>query len=178
MNESNGNLPRPGTEQIALAVYAELRRIAAAQMSRVPAGSTLQPTALVHEAWLRLSKSDEASWRSQSHFLSAAAEAMRHILIDQARRRATIRHGGHVKHVPLTENDLPLCLNNDEQLLALDAAIDRLASEHPEAANLTKLHCFAGIDIPDAGKALGLSRATAYRRWLFARAWLYKELLS
>jgi RNA polymerase sigma factor (TIGR02999 family) len=103
---------------------------------------------------------------------------MRHILIDHARRRSAMRHGGHVRHVAITENDLPLRLDNDEHLLALDSAIDRLAAEHPEAAELTKLHCFAGIDIPEAAQVLGLSRATAYRRWLFARTWLYKELTS
>jgi RNA polymerase sigma factor (TIGR02999 family) len=174
----DGNLPHNATEQLAAAVYAELRRIAAAQMARMPGGSTLQPTALVHEAWMRLHKSNASSWHSQSHFFAAAAESMRHILIDRARRRRAMRHGGHVTHVPLTEDDLPLCLDNDEHLFALDSAIDRLAAQHPEAAELTKLHCFAGIDIPEAARALGLTRATAYRRWVFARAWLFRELTS
>jgi RNA polymerase sigma factor (TIGR02999 family) len=127
---------------------------------------------------MRLRKSDASTWHNQSHFFFAAAESMRHILIDHARRRSAMRHGGHVQHVTITENDLPLCLDNDEHLLALDSAIQRLTHEHPEAAELTKLHCFVGIDIPEAGRVLGLTRATAYRRWLFARSWLYKELMS
>jgi len=170
--------PGNGTEQLASAVYAELRRIAAAQMSRMPLGCTLQPTALVHEAWMRLRKSDASTWHDQSHFFSAAAESMRHILIDRARRRSAMRHGGQFQHVTIAENDLPLRLDNDEHLLALDSAIERLTLEHPEAAELTKLHCFAGIDISEAARVLGLTRATAYRRWLFARSWLYKELMS
>jgi RNA polymerase sigma factor (TIGR02999 family) len=172
------NVPGTGTEQLVSAVYAELRKIAAAQMARMPAGCTLQPTALVHEAWMRLRKSDASRWHSQSHFFSAAAESMRHILIDHARRRSAMRHGGLFQHVTITEDDLPLRLDNDEHLLALDSAIERLTQQHPEAAELTKLHCFAGIDIPEAGRVLGLTRATAYRRWLFARSWLYKELMS
>jgi RNA polymerase sigma factor (TIGR02999 family) len=166
------------TEHLVSTVYDELRKIAASQMARLPAGSTLQPTALVHETWLRLHKSNAVSWQSQAHFFAAAAEAMRHILIDRARRRSSMRHGGLIAHVPIHENDLPLCLDDDDHLLALDAAIDRLASAYPEAAELTKLLCFAGIDISDAARALRMSRATAYRRWLFARTWLYKELLS
>ena len=178
MKRPDRKVPRNGTEQLASDIYAELRRIAAAQMARMPAGCTLQPTALVHEAWMRLHKGDASRWHNQSHFFSAAAESMRHILIDHARRRSALRHGGHFQRVSITEGDLPLCLDNDEHLLALDSAIDRLAAEHPEAAELTKLHCFAGIDIPEAARVLGLTRATAYRRWLFARAWLFKELTS
>jgi RNA polymerase sigma factor (TIGR02999 family) len=174
----NKRFPGNGTEQLASAVYAELRKIAAAQMARMPAGCTLQPTALVHEAWMRLRKSEASTWHSQSHFFFAAAESMRHILIDRARRRRALRHGGHIEHVTITDDDLPLHLDNDEHLLALDSAIERLTREHPEAAELTKLHCFAGIDIPEAARVLGLTRATAYRRWLFARSWLYKELTS
>ena len=177
MSEMNRYAPGDDAE-FASDVYAELRKIAAAQMARIPAGSTLQPTALVHEAWMRLRKSEASSWHNQSHFVAAASESMRHILIDRARRRSAIRHGGHVRHVTISENDLPLSLENDEQLLALDSAIDRLAIEHPEAAELMKLHCFAGIDIPEAARVLGLTRATAYRRWLFARTWLYEELTS
>jgi RNA polymerase sigma factor (TIGR02999 family) len=178
VDEIDDYQPVNGMEQLAHAVYTELRKIASSQMSRMPAGSTLQPTALVHEAWLRLRKSDASSWRNQSHFFAAAAESMRHILIDHARRRSAVRHGGRVTHISITETDLPLCLDNDEHLLALDSAIERLSAEHPEAAELTKLHCFAGIDIPAAARVLGLTRATAYRRWLFARSWLYKELTS
>lgn len=167
-----------GTDQLVPAVYAELRRIAAAQMARLPAGSTLQPTALVHEAWMRLTKADDALSLDQAHFFAVAAEAMRHILIDRARRRRAVRHGGESRRVSLVEADLPLCLDNDDHVLALDHALGRLAQENPDAAQLIKLHCFAGLEIPEAAKILGLTRATAYRRWLFARTWLYAQLTS
>jgi RNA polymerase sigma factor (TIGR02999 family) len=178
-----GKMTRPdetgdGTDQLVAAVYAELRRIAAAQMARLPAGSTLQPTALVHEAWLRLEKSNHAVCSDQAHFFAAAAEAMRHILIDRARRRNTIKHGAESRRVSIVEADLPLDFQNDDHLLALDSAIQRLAEEHPDAAELIKLHCFAGMEVEDAGRVMGLTRATAYRRWLFARTWLHAELTS
>jgi RNA polymerase sigma factor (TIGR02999 family) len=167
-----------GKQQLVPAVYAELRRIAAAQMARLPATNTLQPTALVHEAWMRLNKADDPAYLDQMHFLAAAAEAMRHILIDRARYRSAIRHGGQSTRVSLVEADLPLCLDNDEHLLALDGALRRMADEHPDAAQLIELHCFARLEIDEAAKVLGLTRATAYRRWLFARTWLYTELTS
>jgi RNA polymerase sigma factor (TIGR02999 family) len=159
------------------AIYAELRRIAAAQMARLPAATTLQPTALVHEAWIRL-KNASSSGLDEAHFFAAAAAAMRHILIDRARRRRATRHGGTRTRVSLLEADLPLCFDNDEHLVALDDALARMAQDHPEAARLIELHCFAGLDIPEAANALGLTRATAYRRWVFARTWLYTELTS
>lgn len=167
-----------GTDRLVPAVYAELRRIAAAQMARLPAGSTLQPTALVHEAWMRLTKADDAISLDQAHFFAVAAEAMRHILIDRARRRSAVRHGGKITRVSLVETDLPLRLDNDDHLLALDSALRLLTEENPEAAQLIQLHCFAGLEIPEAAKILGLTRATAYRRWLFARTWLYTALTS
>jgi RNA polymerase sigma factor (TIGR02999 family) len=167
-----------GTDQLVAAVYAELRKIAAIQMARLPSGTTLQPTALVHEAWMRLEKSNHAACRDQSHFFAAAAEAMRHILIDRARRRGTLKHGGERRRVPIVEADFPLCFDNDDHLIAFDCAIQKLGDEHPDAAQLIKLHCFAGMEIEDAGKVLGLTRATAYRRWQFARTWLYAELTS
>ena len=167
-----------GTDRLVPAVYAELRRIAAAQMARLPAGSTLQPTALVHEAWMRLTKADDAISLDQAHFFAVAAEAMRHILIDRARRRSAVRHGGKITRVSLIETDLPLRLDNDDHLLALDSALRQLTEENPEAAQLIQLHCFAGLEIPEAAKILGLTRATAYRRWLFARTWLYTALTS
>jgi RNA polymerase sigma factor (TIGR02999 family) len=158
------------------AVYNELRRIATANMARMPAGSTLQPTALVHEAWLRLGGSDKADWKSRGHFLAAAAEAMRHILIDRARQRSTVRHGGDQQRVDIDHIDIPIDTDDDEHVLAINAAIDKLTIEHPLIAELVKLRCFVGLEIAEAAKVLRIPRATAYRRWEFARTWLYKEL--
>jgi RNA polymerase sigma factor (TIGR02999 family) len=157
-------------------VYRELRRIANANMARMPAGSTLQPTALVHEAWLRLGGSAKASWQSRAHFLAAAAEAMRHILIDRARQRGTVRHGGDRERIDIEQIDIPIETQDDERLLAIDAALDKLTLEHPQIAELVKLRCFAGLEVAEAARVLHLPRATAYRRWQFARTWLYNEL--
>jgi RNA polymerase sigma factor (TIGR02999 family) len=166
------------TEVAALlpAVYAELRRIATANMARMPMSTTLQPTALVHEAWLRLGGSDKADWKSRAHFLAAAAEAMRHILIDRARQRSTLRHGGDQERLDIDHIDIPIDTEDDERMLAINAAIDKLAVEHPLIAELVKLRCFVGLEVAEAAKVLRIPRATAFRRWEFARTWLYKEL--
>jgi RNA polymerase sigma factor (TIGR02999 family) len=158
------------------AVYEELRRIASANMARLPAGGTLQPTALVHEAWLRLGGSERSSWQSRAHFLAAAAEAMRHILIDRARQRSSMRHGGRQQRVDIECIDVPIDTEDDEKLLAISAAIDKLAVEHPQMAELVKLCCFVGLEVAEAARILNIPRATAYRRWAFARTWLYQEL--
>jgi RNA polymerase sigma factor (TIGR02999 family) len=157
-------------------VYAELRRIANSNMARMPAGTTLQPTALVHEAWLRLGGAQQASWQSRAHFLAAAAEAMRHILIDRARQRSAARHGGGQERVDVEHIDIPVDTEDDERLLAINAALDKLTVEHPQIAELVKLRCFVGLEVAEAARALNIPRATAYRRWQFARTWLYKEL--
>jgi RNA polymerase sigma factor (TIGR02999 family) len=161
-------------------LYDQLRRIAAAQVARVGGASTLQPTALVHEAWLRLGGSDASDWHDDAHFVAAATEAMRHILIDRARRRRAVRHGGGRQRVDIDlENIQPQSvLHGDCDLLALDAALEKLAAKHPSAAALVKLECFGGLEVPEAGRVLGLTRSAAYRRWLFARAWLEEELTS
>jgi RNA polymerase sigma factor (TIGR02999 family) len=155
------------------AVYQELRKIAASTMAKLPSGSTLQPTALVHEAWLRLGGTE---WKSRVHFLAAAAEAMRHILIDRARQRSAVRHGGGQQRIAIDRLEIPLDTEDDERLLAVNAAVERLASEHSQAADLVKLRCFVGLEIAEAAQALGIPRATAYRRWQFAIAWLYRDL--
>jgi RNA polymerase sigma factor (TIGR02999 family) len=157
-------------------VYKELRRIAMANMARMPAGSTLQPTALVHEAWLRLGGYEKSDWKGRAHFLAAAAEAMRHILIDRARQRSAVRHGGTQQRVDIDHIDIPIDTEDDEQLLAVNAALEKLALEHPQAAELVKLRCFVGLEIAEAARVLQIPRATAYRRWQFARTWLYQEL--
>jgi RNA polymerase sigma factor (TIGR02999 family) len=157
-------------------VYDELRRIAAAQMAHWSPAHTIQPTALVHEAWLRLGGAQDADWSSRAHFVAAAAEAMRHILIDRARQRRAVRHGGGQQRVALEDIDAPAEEQDVETLLALDGAVDKLTLQHPKMAELVKLHCFLGLEIKQTALALGISRATATRWWHFARTWLYQEL--
>jgi RNA polymerase sigma factor (TIGR02999 family) len=157
-------------------VYDELRKLAAALMAAESPAQTLQPTALVHEAYLRLiGPADELRWENRGHFFAAAAQAMRRILVDAARRKRTHKHGGHRHRVGLP--DVPANPDlADEQLLALDAALTRLADEDPLAARVVELRHFAGLSIENAAATLGLSRATAYRHWTYARAWLRNAL--
>lgn len=157
-------------------VYDELRKLAAARMADESPDQTLQPTALVHEAYLRLvDPADQLRWQHRGHFFAAAAEAMRRILIDAARRKLTEKHGGKRRRVDLT--DVPARAEvEDEELLALDLALTRFAAEDPVAARVVELHYFAGLSIEDAATALGMSRATAYRHWTYARAWLRDAL--
>lgn len=159
--------------QLLPLVYEELRRLAAAQLAHERPGQTLNATALVHEAYLRLV--GEQQFANRSHFFRVAAEAMRRILIDQARRKQRIKHGGQHARVPLSDVELaaeaPV-----EELLALDAALDRLAVLDPVKADLVKLRYFAGLSEEEAAAALGISRPTASRYWTFARAWLIHAL--
>lgn len=157
------------------ALYNELRKLAAIQMARQPYDSTLQPTALVHEAWLKLGSAAISGWRNQTHFFASTAQVMRHILVDRARRRSASRHGGGKAHVNVDDIDIPDHAEDDE-LLALDEAVERLTAAHPEMAELVKLRCFGGLEVNQAALALGISRATANRWWLFARTWLYREI--
>lgn len=159
-------------------IYDELRRMARAHMGRERAGHTLQATALVHEAYLRLVENPPAIWDGRRHFFGTAAEAMRRILVEHARRRDSLKRGGAQHRVGLDET-LPVisapcdCIDN---VLALNDALNRLAIEDSELADLVKLSYFAGLTLEEAGEALGMSRATAYRRWQFARAWLHDAL--
>jgi RNA polymerase sigma factor (TIGR02999 family) len=163
-------------EQLLPLVYDELRKLAAQKLAREEPGQTLQATALVHEAYLRLVDDQKGhTWESLRHFFGAAAEAMRRILIERARRRRTGKHGGGRLRVDLTQVDIPDSSPQD-QLLELDDALCRLANEEPEAAQLVKLRLFAGLSVDQAGEALGLSRANAYRQWTYARAWLHSRL--
>ena len=157
-------------------VYDELRRIAAGKMAREPAGQTLQPTALVHEAWLRLGGDDQPTWQNRAHFFGAAAEAMRRILIDRARRRRALRHGGGQERLNVDDLELAADPNNDDQLLAVHEALDKLAAQDPRKAELVKLRYFAGLTIEEAALALGISEPTAKRWWTFARTWLFQEI--
>jgi RNA polymerase sigma factor (TIGR02999 family) len=158
-------------------VYDELRKLAAQRLAQEKPGQTLQPTALVHEAYLRLVASGDASapreqrFDSRGHFFAAAAEAMRRILVESARRKMRGRHGGHLKRLALEERDVPVEPSPDDSL-ALDDALKRLTEEDPEAARLVQLHFFAGLSIERVAETLGVSRATAYRQWAYARAWL------
>ena len=162
--------------QLLPLVYSELRRLAAAQLAGEPPGHTLQPTALVHEAYLRLvGPADERRWNSRGHFFGAAAQAMRRILVESARRKQRIKHGGGLQRQDLEEYDVPVT-PPPEELLALDEALARLAAEDADAVRIVDLHFFAGLSIDEAADALGVSRATAYRQWAYARAWLRCEL--
>jgi RNA polymerase sigma factor (TIGR02999 family) len=166
-------------EQLLPLVYAELRHLAAQKLSRERPGQTLQATALVHEAWLRLVGSEqegnEPRWDGHRHFFGAAAEAMRRILIENARRKARVRHGGGGERVSLDEVEIASPLPDDD-LLALDEALDRLAELDAPAAELIKLRFFTGLTQQQAAEMLGLSRSAADRAWVFARAWLYQRI--
>ena len=156
-------------------VYDELRKLAAARMAEEKPGQTLQATALVHEAYLRLvGTADRPQWRGRGHFFAAAAEAMRRILIDQARRKLAVRHGGGRRRVPLDEAHR--VTETPDGLVALDEALTRFAAAEPAKAELVKLRFFARLSTPEAAAALGVSVATAERWWAFARTWLYAEL--
>ena len=166
--------PQAAAELLPL-VYDELRQLAAARLANQTPGQTLQPTALVHEAFLRLvGGNPEGPWEGRDHFYAACAEAMRHILVDNARRKQTVKHGGGRRRVPLEE--FHRVAESPEDLLDLDAALTRLAAEQPDKAGLVQLRFFAGLSTAEAADALGVSVATAERWWAFARAWLYREL--
>jgi RNA polymerase sigma factor (TIGR02999 family) len=165
---------RAASELLPL-VYDELRRVAAHKMANEALGQTLQPTALVHEAWLRLGGDAQPAWENRAHFFGAAAEAMRRILVDRAREKQALKRGGHLERVDLDGLDLPSPMPDDE-LLALDEALDRLATVDTRAAEMVKLCFFVGLTQPEAARELGVSLATAERVWGFARAWLLREL--
>jgi RNA polymerase sigma factor (TIGR02999 family) len=158
-------------------VYDALRRLAAEKLADEAPGRTFQPTDLVHEAYLRLVGTEgEAHWNSRHHFFAAAAEAMRRLLVEQARRRRTLKRGGGQTRRPLEE----VCLLTEEpreDLLAVDEALDRLATADPQKAELVKLRYFAGFTLTEAAELLGISATTADRYWSYARAWLYREIV-
>jgi len=162
-------------EQLLPLVYDELRKLAAQRLAHEKPGQTLQATALVHEAYLRMVDVDQAQhWNSRCHFFAAAAEAMRRILVENARRKKRSKHGGDCQRIDLDSGIS--CEPIPDDLVALDKALDRLAMEDTPAAELVKLHFFAGLPTEQAGELLGLSRASAYRLWAYARAWLRAEI--
>jgi RNA polymerase sigma factor (TIGR02999 family) len=184
--ESTGDLTRAlaaasagkpqAAENLLPLVYDELRRIAAQQLAREKPGHTLQATALVHEAYLRIaSPGGDQNWANRRHFFAAAAEAMRRILVESARRKHRLRHGGDRARVDLEENELPID-SPHEDLVALNEAFEQFAIEEPQKAELVKLRFFAGLDEQEAADVLGVSRTTAARHWAYARAWLFDRL--
>ena len=167
--------PRAAGELLPL-VYDELRRIAAARMAHEQPGHTLQPTALVHEAWLRLGGDEAPSFQNRTHFFGAAAEAMRRILIERARRRLAAKRGGGAVEVGLDEIEIPSPVADDDQLLAVNEALEKFAALDPRKAELVKLRYFVGMSFDEAATALGIAVPTAKQWWAYARAWLTVEL--
>ena len=162
-------------ESLLAVAYDELRRLAAFKMAQESPGQTLQPTALVHEAWLRLVSDRSPAFKDRTHFFRAAAEAMRRILIDRARRKLTARHGGGYERMDLDGFDLA-APDPDDQLLAVHDALDKLELEHPLQAEVVKLRYFAGMTNEETAQLLGISVSTAKNYWTFSRAWLFQEI--
>jgi RNA polymerase sigma factor (TIGR02999 family) len=165
---------RQAADELLPLVYDELRRLAAQKLSQEKPGQTLEATALVHEAYIRVDEERVRRWDSRGHFFAAAAEAMRRILVDNARRKGRPKHGGDLKRVDL--NDAFSTPKSDDDLLALDEALSDLAAHSPRKAELVKLRFFAGLSVPEAAEVLGISQATAERYWTFARCWLFAKL--
>ena len=165
-------------DQLLPLVYDELRKLAAQKLSRELPGQTLDATALVHEAYVRLVDArGDLPWDGRGHFFAAAAEAMRRILIDRARRRGRLKHGGRRKRLDIDALNLATQATAD-QLLAIDEALAKLAKEDPAAARIVELRYFAGLTVDEASQALGIAASTGYRHWHYARAWLHKELVG
>jgi RNA polymerase sigma factor (TIGR02999 family) len=180
--DAMGRGERQAAEQLLPLVYEELRRLAAQKLVQERPGHTLQATALVHEAYLRLvgtpdgpSAAGELRWDSRGHFFAAAAEAMRRILVENARRKRRLKRGGEQERVEMTGAE-PAAPSPSEDLVAIDEALDRLAAEDPQKAELVKLRFFAGLSVEEAAACLDISRATADRWWAYARAWLFERL--
>ncbi len=174
LNRAQAGDPNAAGELLPL-IYDELRKLAAARMANEASGHTLQPTALVHEAWLRLTGNADQVWNGRGHFFAAAAEAMRRILVENARRKRRVKHGGEMRRVDFTTLDVAIT-TDDEQLLALDEALEKFALRDPLGAQLIKLRFFAGLPNVEAARLLGIPERTAKRTWAYARAWLFEEL--
>lgn len=170
-----GQGDRHAAEDLLPAVYEELRRLATLKMAHEAPGQTLQPTALVHEAWLRLASGQNPSFEGRAHFFAAAAEAMRRILIDKARRKHARKRGAGCERLDLDQVDVAAHADDDALLLVNDA-LDRLAAEEPQSAELVKLRFFVGMTNAEAAQALGISERSAKRHWTYARAWLYRAI--
>ena len=180
LSAAPGGDPRVA-EQLLPLVYDELRKLAAARLAQEKPGHTLQATALVHEAWLRIAADNPQTWNGRGHFFGAAAEAMRRILIDHARRKRAVRHGGAMERVDAGEMgavEIAAPNGNDDEMLAVHESLDRLAAREPRKAELVKLRYFVGLSFAETAEALGISEATAKRDWVYARAWLLREIQS
>jgi len=166
--------PKASDELLPL-VYEELRRLAVAKMAQEAPGNTLQPTALVHEAWLRLVGNENPQWSGRGHFFGAAAEAMRRILIDTARRKRAARHGGGQPKLDIQEIEIA-AVEKDDELLAVNEALEKFAAHDQRKVELVKLRYFVGLTTEEAAKVLGISVPTADRWWNYSRAWLFEEI--
>ena len=164
-------------EQLLPLVYQDLRRVAAGMLAQERAGQTLEATALVHEAYVRLVDSEQEDWKHRGHYFAAAAEAMRRILVEKARRKGRVKHGGEHQRVELDDERL-VCSVPPDQILALDEALQKFSEEDPEKAQLVTLRFFAGLSLEEAAETLGISRATASRHWTYARAWLHDAVAA
>ena len=162
-------------EKLLPLIYDELRRLAAAKMAHEPPGQTLQPTALVHEVWLRLSQQSRAEWKNREQFFAVAAEVMRRILVDRARRRRAQKHGGDLERVGLDAVDVPYA-SSDDLVLQVHEALERLAAEDSEKAQVVKLRFFVGLENAEVASLLGVSEKTVQRHWAFAKAWLTRAM--
>lgn len=165
----------PAANELLSLVYEELRRLAAVKMASESPGQTLQATALVHEAWLRLTSDQNRKWNNRTHFFAAAAEAMRRILVEAARRKRALRHGGKLEQVELPDIASGVAQNED-QILAVNEALEKFAALDQQKAELVKLRYFVGMTIEEAADALGISAPTAKRHWAYARAWLADQM--
>ena len=174
--EAAGPTAPQSAAELLPVVYDELRRLAGARLAQEKPGQTLQPTALVHEAWLRLSGDEGVRFANRAHFFAAAAEAMRRILVERARQRTALKRGGGAGRVSLAELEIPIAEVDDERLLAVDEALEKLAALEPPMAELVKLRYFTGMTFEEAAAVLGIAVRTAKERWAFARAWLAVEL--
>jgi RNA polymerase sigma factor (TIGR02999 family) len=175
MLNAAGRSDRRAANELLSLVYEELRRIAASKMASEAPGQTLQATALVHEAWLRLTCDEKRKWNDRTHFFAAAAEAMRHILVDNARRKRAQRHGGGQQRTDMPEIACPVA-ENEDQILAVHEALAKFAVQDKQKAELVKLRYFVGLTIEEAAEVLGISSGTAKRHWAYARAWLAEEI--
>jgi RNA polymerase sigma factor (TIGR02999 family) len=162
--------------ELAPLVYSELRRMAAGKIARERAGGTIQATSLVHEAWIRLGGGD---FHNRPHFFAAAAEAMRRILVDRARRKMREKRGGSdVEHVDIDDLEIATPAGNEEETLAVNDALEQLAAAHPEKAELVKLRYFVGLDFEEVAELMGISVTTAKRDWAYARGWLHRKIMA
>lgn len=175
LNALQGGRPSRQEEALLPVVYRELRRIAAARMARQAPGQTLQATALVHEAYLKLMGGKGETWENRRHFFGAAARAMSQILVDIARRKQSARRGGEQPHVDITLVELPQPVP-PERFIALHDALQRLAAQNPTEAEIVRLRYFTGLETSEVAEMLGLSVRTVARHWVFAKAWLFREM--